>query len=60
MAEDFRPILSLHGHLQRPAAATDQTQVACLAIVSYRSGDPMAAVGLWNIDTEARTATRFA
>jgi len=61
MIEDYRPILSLHGHMHRPASAViGNTQVACLAIVGYRSGDPMAAVGLWNIDTETRHATRLA
>jgi Icc-related predicted phosphoesterase len=59
LIEDYQPILSLHGHMHRPASAViGATQVECLAIVGYHSGDPMAAVGLWHIDADARAATR--
>ncbi|MDR3201846.1 MAG: hypothetical protein LBT54_01705 [Bifidobacteriaceae bacterium] len=54
LIEDGQPILSLHGHLHRPASAViGATQVECLAIVGYHSGDPMAAVGIWDIDPRA-------
>jgi Icc-related predicted phosphoesterase len=61
LIEDRQPVLSLHGHMHRPGSAVVAgTQVECLAIVGYRSGDPMAAVGVWDIDPSARTATRMA
>jgi len=59
--DDFQPALSLHGHMHRPAfAVSGQTNVACLARVGYRHGNPMAAVGLWDINPDAHTATRRA
>ncbi|MDR2374733.1 MAG: metallophosphoesterase [Bifidobacteriaceae bacterium] len=61
LIEEFQPILSLHGHMHVPAAAIiGTTQVACLGIVGYHSGDPMAAVGVWDIDPIARAVKRLA
>jgi len=61
LIDDFQPILSIHGHMHHPASATfGNTAVECLAKVGYRHGNPMAAVGLWDIDTDAQTATRLA
>jgi hypothetical protein len=58
LIEDSQPLLSLHGHMHRPASAVvGSTQVECLAIVGYRSGDPAGAVRLWDIAPEARTVS---
>ena len=60
LIEDCQPILSLHGHMHRPASTViGTTQVECLAIVGYHSGDPMSAVGIWDIDPDARTTRRI-
>jgi len=61
LIDDFHPTLSIHGHMHRPASAKfGNTAVECLARVGYRHGNPMAAAGLWDIDTDARAATRLA
>jgi len=58
--DDFQPMLSLHGHMHMPASATfGNTHVTCLARVGDRHGNPMAAVGLWDINTGARIAKRL-
>ncbi len=60
LIDDYGPMLSLHGHMHRPASVVlGRTQVECLAIVGYHSGDPMAAVGLWDIDPVRREVTRI-
>ncbi|MCL2668385.1 MAG: hypothetical protein FWF02_11890, partial [Micrococcales bacterium] len=60
LVDDFAPLLSLHGHMHVPGSAVlGQTQVAGLAIVGRRSGDPMAAVGLWDVDLVRRTVHRL-
>jgi len=60
LIDDFQPILSLHGHMHRPTTAVlGTTAVNCLAIVGYHSGDPMAAIGLWDIDPKSRATTRL-
>jgi hypothetical protein len=60
LIDKHQPLLSLHGHMHRPdSAILGETQVECLAIVGYHSGDPLSAVGLWEIDPVARTARRL-
>jgi hypothetical protein len=60
LIDDFQPIISLHGHMHRPATAVfGDTTVNCLAIVGRHSGDPMSAVGLWDISPHPRTAARL-
>jgi len=59
--DDFQPVLSVHGHMHRPASAKfGKTTVECLARVGWRHGNPMAAVGVWDINPDAGTATRLA
>ena len=61
LIDDYKPILSIHGHMHRPASAVcGNTTIECLARVGYRHGNPMAAVGIWDITTGARTAKRLA
>jgi hypothetical protein len=61
LIDEYQPLLSLHGHMHRPASAVlGKTQVECLAIVGYRSGDPLAAVGIWDLDLERPAVTRLA
>jgi Icc-related predicted phosphoesterase len=60
LIDKHQPLLSLHGHMHRPdSAILGETQVECLAIVGYHSGDPLSAVGLWEIDVVGRTARRL-
>jgi hypothetical protein len=60
LIDKHQPLLSLHGHVHRPGSAIlGETQVECLAMVGYHSGDPLAAVGLWEIDPVGRTARRL-
>lgn len=59
LIDDYQPIMSLHGHMHtRASAVLGATQVSCLAIVGYH-GDPMSAVGLWDVGTGTRTAVRI-
>ena len=59
LIEGYKPILSLHGHMHTPASAViGDTQVECLAIVGFH-GDPMAAVGIWSLGREERTAEKL-
>jgi hypothetical protein len=61
LIDQHQPLLSLHGHMHRPASAVfGRTQVECLAITGYRAGDPLSAVGIWDIDPAAGAATRLA
>jgi len=56
----FQPTLSLHGHMHRPASALfGNTTVECLARVGYRHGNPMDAVGIWDIDRDRRVVKRL-
>jgi hypothetical protein len=60
LIDRYQPLLSLHGHMHRPeATAFGNTQVECLAVVGYRSGDPLAPVGIWDIDTDRGTVRRL-
>jgi len=60
LIEDFQPMLSIHGHMHIPASAMiGGSKVECLAIVGYRGGDPIAAVGIWNVDPATRSAIRL-
>jgi len=60
LIDDFQPMLSLHGHMHRPAAALfGNTTVECLARIGYRHGNPIAAIGVWDIDPNRRTAKRI-
>jgi len=57
--DDFHPTLAIHGHMHRPASATfGNTTIECLARVGYRHGNPMAAVGIWDIDIDGHTSTQ--
>jgi hypothetical protein len=61
LIDQHRRLLSLHGHMHRPASAIfGRTQVECLAITGYRTGDPLSAVGIWDINPAAGAATRLA
>jgi hypothetical protein len=61
LIDRHQPLLSLHGHMHRPESAVfGRTRVECLAIVGYRSGDPLAAVGIWDIDTDCGAVRRLA
>ncbi|MDR2973509.1 MAG: metallophosphoesterase [Propionibacteriaceae bacterium] len=61
LIEEGQPLLSLHGHMHCAASTViGATQVECLAIVGYHSGDPLAAVGVWDIDPVGRTVRRLA
>jgi hypothetical protein len=61
LIDRYQPLLSLHGHMHRPESAlVGRTRVECLAIVGYRSGDPLAAVGIWDVDTDRGTVRRLA
>jgi hypothetical protein len=61
LIEEGQPLLSLHGHMHRPESAViGETRVECLAIVGYHSGDPLSAVGLWDIDPAGRAVRRLA
>jgi hypothetical protein len=60
LIDAYQPVLTLHGHHHVPHAATlGATTTACLAIVGYRYGNPLAAVGLWDIDPTAKTVQRL-
>ena len=61
LIESSGAMLSIHGHMHVARRATiHRTQVACLAIVGSRSSDPLAAVGVWNIDHSGGSAGRLA
>jgi len=60
LVESSGAILSLHGHMHYARRAViGSTEVACLAIVGSYSSDPLAPVGLWDIDRTGRQATRI-
>jgi len=60
LIESSGAMLSLHGHMHiARRALISRTQVACLAIVGGSSSDPLAAVGIWNIDHAGRSAGRL-
>ena len=60
LIETSGAMLSIHGHLHvARRTVIHRTQVACLAIVGSDDTDPLAAVGVWNIDHAGRSAGRL-
>jgi len=61
LIESSGAMLSIHGHMHiARRTVIRRTQVACLAIVGSDDSDPLAAVGVWNIDHAGRSAGRLA
>jgi hypothetical protein len=57
---ETRPILSLHGHMHTPRSHTfESTEIACLNRIGARDGNPMSAIGIWDIDPSKRVCRRL-